>query len=269
MSYVLTADLDASFVPKLEEVARDLSTVEGVCNPLHLASVMKSESDVRANAWNNNPKNLPPEKRWNASGLIQFMPATLPGVGWTMGHAAFRELSATEQLPYVRRYFSPHRGLLTSIGAIYTATFLPALLPHAGDPNFVLTAKNGPLGWAYSPNACFDANNDLAITVGELEQAVLRNCRGARWAEIVQRLGGTLDDSELPSEGFDLRTTLGVQRALARLGFNPGTIDGAPGPHTSAAILDYQTSKGKALVHDGVFGPLTREAMRIDLMTRA
>jgi hypothetical protein len=74
------------------------------------------------------------------------------------------------------------------VGGLYTATFLPALVAHAGDPNFVLTAKAGVLPWAYGPNAAFDANRDLRITVGELELAVARNCVGARWDELVARL---------------------------------------------------------------------------------
>jgi hypothetical protein len=138
-----------------------------------------SESGVRANAHN---------PHGDASGLIQFMPATLAGHGWRSGHVAFRTLDATAQLPFVRAYFLPHTGKLVSAAACYVATFLPALLRHAHDADFVLTAKNGPLGWAYAPNAVFDRNKDYAITVGELEDAITRNCRGPRWAELTARL---------------------------------------------------------------------------------
>jgi hypothetical protein len=179
----VTEDIDAGFFPKLRLVAMALGA-----RAFDMISVMYAESACKATAHNDNPKSLPPEKRWNASGLIQFMPPTLIGLGWTQGHAAFRQLSATEQLSWVERYYRPHRGQLGSIGALYVATFLPALLKHAGDPDFVLTAKNGALPWAYSPNASFDANHDLQITVGELELAVARQCHGARWAELVTRL---------------------------------------------------------------------------------
>lgn len=254
-----TSDIDDAFFPRLIEVCTDLQ-----CEPLHLMSVMMSEAGVRADAWNDNPKTLPPEQRWNASGLIQFMPATLIGLGWAHGHAAFRQLSATDQLPWVRAYFAPHRGKLVSIGAIYTATFLPALLSHAGDSDFVLTAKNGPLGWAYSPNAAFDANHDLAITVGELELAVVRNCHGPRWAELVSRLTGkTVDVNVVDDSG--LRTTLGIQRALSRLGFSPGPLDGIPGPRTHDAVVAFQSQRG--LVADGIVGPITREALIVAIAT--
>jgi hypothetical protein len=178
-----TVDIDDDFFPKLRAVASALGA-----NPRDLLSVMYSESGCKAEAWNDNPKSLPPEKRWNASGLIQFMPPILIGLGWNQGHAAFRQLTATAQLAFVERYFMPHKGYLGTVGGIYVATFLPALIQHAGDPAFVLTAKAGVLPWAYGPNAAFDADHDLRITVGELEQAVARNCQGARWDELLARL---------------------------------------------------------------------------------
>lgn len=178
-----TEDIDDAFFPMLRLVAMALQA-----KALDIMSVMYSESGCKATAWNDNPKSLPPTQRWNASGLIQFMPATLMGLGWHAGHAAFRTLSATQQLPWVERYYRPYRGFLDSVGGLYVATFLPALIKHSGDPNFVLTAKAGALPWAYAPNAVFDTNHDLRITVSELEQAVARNCRGARWGELCARL---------------------------------------------------------------------------------
>lgn len=210
------------------------------------------------------------------------MPATLRGLGWTEGHEAFRRLSATQQLPYVERYFLPYKSLLSqpyssdlsrdglgsTAAALYVATFLPALLKHAHNPDFVLTAKNGPLGWAYGPNAVFDRNKDLAITVRELGEAIERNCRGKRWSEIVARLAHLPVVQELADYGFDLRTTIGVQRALERLGYEPGPIDGIPGARTRAAVRAFQQDHTH-LVADGIFGPRTRAALEIALRTSA
>ncbi len=257
-----TKDIDDSFFPRLEEIADELHA-----RPRDMMAVMMSESGVKATAHNDNPKNLPPEKRWNASGLIQFMPATLVGMGWLMGHATFRELTATQQLEWVLRYYRPYRGMLVSIGALYVATFLPVLTKHSGNRDFVLTAKNGPLGWAYAPNAVFDANRDYAITVGELEDAVARNCNGPRWAELVARLDGEELNPDAGVEGFDLGTTRGLQAALSRLGHDPGAIDGLPGPKTSAALLAFQIARG--LKADGIYGPRSREALAIALATSA
>jgi hypothetical protein len=256
-----TSDLNASFFENLKPIAIELGAT-----PIDMLSVMFSESGCRANAHNDAPKDLPPEKRWNASGLIQFMPATLMGLGWTHGHAAFRQLTAAEQLPYVRRYYLPYRGHLGSVAGLYVATFLPALVKHCDDPSFILTAKNGPLGWAYGPNAVFDTNRDFAITVGELEDAVRRNARGARWDEIVTRLTG-IEPTEAPSnDNPDVRSVRGIQIALARLGFDPGPADGIAGPRTREAVLAFQ--RWSMIRQDGIVGPQTRAALESALAMR-
>jgi hypothetical protein len=61
-----------------------------------------------------------------------------------------------------------------------------------------------------------------------------------------------------PSAGpqIDLRTTQGVQLALATLGYNPGPIDGFYGPLTFAAVTRFQQDRG--LIVDGIAGPQTR-----------
>ncbi|HVJ89278.1 MAG TPA: hypothetical protein VM580_05700, partial [Labilithrix sp.] len=73
---------------------------------------------------------------------------------------------------------------------------IPVRAPRLANPQFVLTANTGPLGWAYAPNAVFDRNKDYAITVGELEDAIARNCRGRagrswrRASHAMQSFGG-------------------------------------------------------------------------------
>lgn len=66
--------------------------------------------------------------------------------------------------------------------------------------------------------------------------------------------------------GLDLHTTLGAQKALKELGFDPGTLDGKPGPHTSSAVEAFQRKHG--LVADGSITSATREALAVGL-TRA
>lgn len=65
--------------------------------------------------------------------------------------------------------------------------------------------------------------------------------------------------------GIDLHTTLGVQQALRRLGFDPGTLDGKEGPRTEAAVAAFQ--RARALVADGVVGSATRAALADALTT--
>jgi len=51
-----------------------------------------------------------------------------------------------------------------------------------------------------------------------------------------------------------------LQRALVRLGYSPGTIDGAYGPSTESAVKQFQQAHG--LTADGIAGMKTLAAMR-------
>ena len=253
-----TKDISDGFFDRLRQVAAKLSTSDSEVQALDMMRVMMSESGCRANAHNNGPPGAPYEKQYHASGLIQFMPATLPGVGWRNGHEAFRLLTAEQQLVYVERFYSPYKGHLHSVGRLYTATFLPAFVKQAGDPSFVLTGKNGPLAWAFGPNAVFDTNGDLTITVGELESAVMRNCNSARWFELEARFSGE-GLKEEPSTSQDLGTVLGLQCALAGMNIDPGPLDGIFGRRTKEALMRFQELAGLKI--DGIYGPKTRAAL--------
>jgi len=52
---------------------------------------------------------------------------------------------------------------------------------------------------------------------------------------------------------------LGIQKALQKLGYDPGKIDGIMGPHTHAAVKKFQHASG--LAADGVVGPKTQAAL--------
>jgi len=154
------------------------------CNPLDLIAVTANESDCRTTAHNPNG---------HASGLWQFMPATLRGMGWSAadcdaGLSAFRQLDHLGQWLWFRRFFRPKAGLLVSRAACYVATFLPADIALAADPEAVLVEKGGRRGWAFMPNRGFDANGDLRITVRELDDAIARAARGPRWDDIFARV---------------------------------------------------------------------------------
>jgi len=244
------------------------------CDPWHLLRVEMSESGVSAIAHNDNPKNLPPDQRFNASGLLQFMPATMSGMQFhpeltpASRAAEFRKLSATQQVEYVRRYLLPYRGKLVSTAACYVSTFLPADIDLAGDPEAVLVQKGGRRGWAFDANATFDANHDLKIQVKELDEAIIRNCTGDRWFQIENEFRAVLGLPTVslpPPKQYVLTTTLGIQQALCKLGFIIA-CDGIPGKNTLAAITAFQ--KSVRLVPDGIPGPLTRAALDSGLRSR-
>ncbi|WP_315920466.1 peptidoglycan-binding protein [Mesorhizobium sp. SP-1A] len=56
-----------------------------------------------------------------------------------------------------------------------------------------------------------------------------------------------------------MATTLEIQRRLAELGFQPGPLDGVPGPKTAEAIKQFQRARG--LAADGIVGPITSAAL--------
>ena len=55
----------------------------------------------------------------------------------------------------------------------------------------------------------------------------------------------------------------GVQAALDKLGFDPGTIDGKNGPNTQKAVRRFQAHASIGI--DGIVGPETREALVAEL----
>lgn len=254
-----TLDIDRGFEKNFPEACRKIG-----CKPIDLLGVIFSESGGRSHAHN---------PHGDASGIIQFMPATLLGLGYRSGHAAFRHLTWTEQLRYVIAYFFPWQkdgAPWDSAGRIYQAVFLPGTLKTVKGADGVLCERVGKkrLGWAYEANAALDANGDGRITVGELTEAVMRNARGPRWLEALARLGIEAPAHELRDHdgdgAIDVVTSADVQAALNRLGIDVGAADGIVGPKTRAGIIAAQTRAG--IKADGIAGPITRgvleEALR-------
>lgn len=254
-----TGDLSDGFFEAIHETAGKLQ-----CNPQDMLSVMQNESGLRATAHNPNG---------HASGLIQCMPKILRGLGWdsdpddTTNAASFRaQVTAEEQASnWVLQYFQPHIGNLVSGAALYQVTFLPATLGLGSDLATVISDPvNGPNPGAYAPNKGFDTDNKGFITVGDLQNAIDRATTGSRWNSIVARLNG-----DAPNPGLDLTEADGIQAALVAVGYDPGAIDGRPGPKTNAAVAQFQNDNadddgpldgGNGLI-DGTLGDATRSAL--------
>lgn len=257
MTILHTQDLGDVFFTKLDSIAAELWA-----HPLDLLAVWFSESGVLADAWNDSPVDLRPELRDNRVGIAQLTPEALRSLGYRGDHGSFRNLGASDQLEWARAYLLPYRGKLGSVGAIYVATFLPKLVDLVRE-GAILAVKAGPLGRAFTANADVDRNDVYGLGVGALEEAVRKNCVGPRWAELVERAGaGDSVTGALP-EGIDLGTTLGLERALRRLGYLPGTCTGLFGREAQRALVGFQARQELRI--DGIFGPRSRAALAREL----
>ena len=172
----LTDDLSADFFSELKAMCGRLG-----CAPLDMAKVMFSEGGCSATA--HNPAS-------DASGLIQFIPGTLRGLGWEQGTSVFRGLTAEEQLPWVEKFFQPFKSKgLTTVSRVYQAVFLPASLNSGISDDTVICGAAGPFPAAYASNQSVDIGGKGFISVADLRAAVESRARGPRWAEITMRLG--------------------------------------------------------------------------------
>ena len=73
----------------------------------------------------------------NATGLIQFMPATAKGLGTTI--QALKKMSPFDQLDYVEKYLKPYKNHINSYPELYLSVFYPHALNKPDD--FVLGSE--------------------------------------------------------------------------------------------------------------------------------
>ena len=103
-----------------------------------------------------------------ATGLIQFMPATVKGLGTTT--AALAKMSNVEQLNWVHKYYSLKAGKFKSGEDLYLYNFF---ITAVGKPDsFVIESKNLKASTIAKQNPAFDLNKDGQITVGEWRVAL-------------------------------------------------------------------------------------------------
>jgi hypothetical protein len=247
MTLAHTGDVSDKAIQVLEELAREHDRPA-----IEFAGVFYSESGFSARAYNATSP--------TASGCFQVIPSTLKGLGFRGTPKEFRELDVADQLEYAKLYYKPHKGKLKSRVHIYVANFLPALISMADDPQAVLSAQGGFMGWVYGANRLIDRNNDGKIQVWELDACITRACRGPRWEELKARIDGEPIPSVVPMQ---IRSIFDLQRALDFFKFGPGTIDGIPGPKTTRALMLWQRDRG--LVPDGIFGPRSKKQMEREL----
>lgn len=149
-----TAEEIASAYPKMRSYADMIISVSDTIGikPNWLANVINFESiggDPRAR-----------NKLSNATGLIQFMPATARGLGTSID--ALYNMTAREQMFWVDAYFKPYRGRLNSQEDVYMAVFYPVAI---GKPD----------AWTFPPKV--EKWNPGISTPADYAQKANRNAR--------------------------------------------------------------------------------------------
>lgn len=148
------------FLARLAEIAANLKVV-----PDWLMVVFKVEAtNLRTGKIDHRAVNPMSQ----ATGLIQFMPATATGLGTST--VALRNMSNVEQLEYVYKYFKPYAGRINSITDLYTITFFPRALGKPDD--YILQTDTLKAGTIAAQNKPYDINRDNQITYRELKDSI-------------------------------------------------------------------------------------------------
>jgi hypothetical protein len=179
-------------------------------------TVMANESNDSSSALN---------KSGGAAGLFQLMPDNQRAEGFQGTPAQFAALGVQKQVPYFLRFFQSKAGQLGNIAAMYMATFVPAFLSHATDPNWVIAVKggrdNGPWGakgkqqeanaWTYNQ---FDRDPTTGVRRGyiivqDLEDTAIRQARAhqARVDELTARAEQVLGGDAIAVGGLQMTKT--------------------------------------------------------------
>ena len=154
----------SEFKRRLVEVANNVSI-----KPEYLAAVMSAESGMKADAIN---------PMGGAVGLIQFMPQTLKN--YNIDPQSFGKLSDVQQLDYVEKFYSPHKGRLNTIGDVYMATFLPkfvgkpedTIIAQKDNMDFISRSEGLTYDKVYRYNKGFDYDKDGIIRISDVSNKV-------------------------------------------------------------------------------------------------
>lgn len=181
------------FYQKLLEVADSVQM-----KPEDILNVMAVESGISPTA--HNPGG-------DASGLLQFMPATLRNLGFRGTHAEFRTLSAEDQLDFVKKLILSNEkyngGPFRSASQYYVANFLPLALKLPGiraeEPSTIIVAKNPDKPHLpgisvqqeavfYRSNPGLDFDHDGLITYGDIQNVLKRAAGGKNFQQALAQM---------------------------------------------------------------------------------
>jgi LAS superfamily LD-carboxypeptidase LdcB len=176
------------FNDKLQEIADELGvTVDD------LVGIMQHESRL-------NPSAVNPYT--GAVGLIQFMPNTAKGLGTSID--ALKQMSAIDQLDYVKKFYKPIAGKAKDIGDLYMYTFLPAAVGKPDD--FVIGVKDSDSkvfginqDALYKQNAVFDSEKKGYYTVGDVKKRISnftgKSLTAPNRKKTIKRIPGKVEDT--------------------------------------------------------------------------
>lgn len=178
--------LSPEFYKKLLMVSNNVGM-----KPEHILQVMASESGLNPQAHNSTG---------DATGLIQFMPNTLKGLGFKGTYQDFKNIPDYKQLDYVEKLIKAitkfNGGPLKSAAQYYVGNFIPAALAIPGvkeeNPRTIICSRNPTTphipgvslqreAHFYSVNQGLDHNKDGNITYGDMQSAVARAAAGKNY----------------------------------------------------------------------------------------
>jgi hypothetical protein len=127
-----------------------------------------------------------------ATGLVQFMPDTLKGLGYQGSADSFKNVAAVDQLTYVEKWMKSIISMNggrnpKSVSQYYVGNFLPVALRLPGvqneDPKTIIVAKHPTRPHLpgvsikremlfYNSNPYLDRDKDGAITYGDIQTVV-------------------------------------------------------------------------------------------------
>lgn len=201
------ANLGPNFYTKLVEIASETGM-----KPEDILAIMVSESGINPQVHSSNS---------SATGLIQFMPGTLKGLGFKGDSQDFAMLNGEEQLTYVKKLIENNMqlngGPFTSAAQYYVAAFWPVALKlpgiRRGDPTTIIVQENPPTvtdpngkkyskeyydlgfkidpgyeGLAYRANPLFHGQTPGAITYGDMMRQIEKNRNSPIYAKALSAM---------------------------------------------------------------------------------
>ena len=211
------SNLSPTFYTKLIQIASNVGM-----SPEDILAVMVGESGLGGGA-NSGAKAYNPDG--HATGIIQFMPNTLKGLGFASSTEdnksvsdRFKKLSEIQQLDYVEKAIKSQQNMVgfrfKNATQYYIANFLPVALGFPGmkdgNPNAVIAEqnpkktkhKNFSIDFerqTYKANSALDVDKDGKITYKDIDKRVQNIKNGSQFKNLVSEMRSVKSDYQRPT----------------------------------------------------------------------